>query len=130
MTLPPDDAAEELWVDDEAGPIVRPYALTRGRTRPTKGSLLDLISLVITVRSPAEYDAGIGPEQLRVVSLCRRPLSVAEVAAYLNLPIGTVRVLLGDLLDRQLVQVREPRSTTDLPDDSIFKAVINGLRAL
>ncbi|TDC85806.1 DUF742 domain-containing protein [Micromonospora sp. KC606] len=130
MTLPPDESAQELWVDDEAGPIVRPYALTRGRTRPTKGSLLDLISLVVTVRSPAEYDVGIGPEQHKVVSLCRRPLSVAEVAAYLNLPIGTVRVLLGDLLDRQLVQVREPRPPTDLPDDSIFKAVINGLRAL
>ncbi|MDM4719184.1 DUF742 domain-containing protein [Micromonospora sp. WMMA1363] len=130
MTLPPDESAQELWVDDAAGPVVRPYALTHGRTRPIKGSLLDLISLVTTVRSPAAHDVGIGPEQLRVVSMCRRPLSVAEVAAHLNLPVGTVRVLLDDLLDRQLVQVREPRPTTDLPDDSIFEAVINGLRAL
>jgi hypothetical protein len=129
MTLP-DESAQDLWVDDDAGPIVRPYALTRGRARPTKGRLFDLISLVVTVRSPTAHDVSMGPEHLKVVSLCRHPLSVAEVAAHLHLPVGTVRVLLDDLLERQLVQVREPGPTTELPDDSIFEAVINGLRAL
>ena len=57
-------------------------------------------------------------------------MSVAEVAAHLDLPVGTIRVLLGDLLARDLIRVREPLITSGLPDDSIFKAVINGLRAL
>ena len=36
-----------------------------------------------------------------------------------------------DLVARHLVQVREPRATpAGLPDDSVFEAVINGLRAL
>jgi hypothetical protein len=52
------------------------------------------------------------------------------VAAHLDLPLGTIRVLIGDLLDWHLVQVREPRPVTTLPDDSIFEQVINGLRAL
>jgi hypothetical protein len=103
--------------------------MTRGRTRPVKGRF-DLISLVIATRAAPSLEVGMGPEHLAIVSLCQRPFSVAEVAAHLNLPLGTVRVLLGDLLERQLVQIREPRPTTALPDDSVFEAVINGLRAL
>jgi Protein of unknown function (DUF742) len=125
----PDESAEDRWVDDHAGPVVRPYAMTRGRTRPAKGRF-DLISLVIATQPAPSVEIGMGPEHLAIVSLCQLPLSVAEVAAHLNLPLGTVRVLLGDLLERHLVQVREPRPTTALPDDSVFEAVINGLRAL
>jgi hypothetical protein len=72
----------------------------------------------------------MGPEHLAIVSLIQRPLSVAEVAAHLKLPLGTVRVLLGDLLERQLLRVREPRPTSKLPDDDLFEAVISGLKAL
>jgi len=125
----PDDANPDRWVDDHAGPVVRPYAMTRGRTRPSRGKF-DLISLVTSTRAVPTTDIGFGPEHLAIVGLCRSPLSVAEVAAYLDLPLGTVRVLLGDLLERGLVQVREPRSASTHTDDSVFEAVINGLRAL
>ncbi len=123
------EAAVEQWVDEHAGPVVRPYAVTRGRARPVAGSF-DLISLVVATQAAPAVEVGMGPEHLAIVGLCQRPLSVAEVAAHLNLPLGTIRVLLGDLVERDLVRVREPRSTTVLPDDSVFEAVINGLRAL
>ncbi|SCL19319.1 Protein of unknown function [Micromonospora pallida] len=120
---------EEQWVDDHAGPVVRPYAVTRGRARPVTGTF-DLISLVTAIQSDVTPEAGLGPEHLAIVGLCQRMQSVAEIAAHLDLPVGTIRVLLGDLVARNMVQVREPRATSGLPDDSIFEAVINGLRAL
>jgi hypothetical protein len=118
-----------LWLDEAAGPVVRPYAMTSGRTRPSTGDF-DLISLVIAARPVSVNDVGLGPEHLGILRLCQRPLSVAEVAAHLDLPIGIVRVLLGDLLDRELIYVRVPRPAAELPTEDIFKAVINGLRAL
>ena len=122
--------AEDEWVDDHAGPVVRPYAVTGGRARPVTGSF-DLISLVTATRADAGSEAGLGPEHVAIVGLCQRIQSVAEVAAHLDLPVGTVRVLLGDLVARNLVEVREPRATSaGLPDESVFEAVINGLRAL
>ncbi|MGW0433545.1 DUF742 domain-containing protein [Micromonospora sp. NPDC003197] len=125
----PGKSTEDQWIDDHAGPVVRPYAMTRGRTKPASGSF-DLISLVVATRSAPSHEVGLGPEHLAIVGLCQRALSVAEVAAHLNLPLGTVRVFLGDLLERHLVQLCNPRPTATLPDDSVFEAVINGLRAL
>ena len=126
MTHTPD---EEVWHDDEAGPVVRPYAMTSGRTEPTVGNF-DLISLVISVRAVSSGDVGLGPEHRAIVELCRRPLSVAEVSAYLDLPVGIVRVLLGDLLDRAMIRAQNPDPVADVPGDDLFEAVINGLHAL
>lgn len=121
--------SEMLWVDDDAGPVVRPYAMTRGRATPK--NRFNVISLVIATRAAPPAEVGIGPEHVRIIDLCQqRPLAVAEVASHLSLPLGTVRVLLDDLVARQLVRVTEPAQHTNLPDDSVFEALINGLRAL
>ncbi|GAB3810188.1 DUF742 domain-containing protein [Micromonospora zhanjiangensis] len=128
MATPPEPHLER-WVDDHAGPVVRPYAVTGGRARTVAGRF-DLISLVSATGMVPPPDIGLGPEHLAIVELSQRTLSVAEVAAHLDLPVGTVRVLLGDLVERNLIEVREPRAASHHPDDSIFEAVINGLRAL
>lgn len=117
---------DELWVDDHAGPVVRPYAITRGRTRHTRGEF-DIISLVTAVKSPTSLDLGLGPEHTSIIRLCDRPQSVAELSAYLELPLGTIRVMLGDLLERGLVQIQEPDGFTDT---RIIEAAINAIRAL
>jgi hypothetical protein len=103
--------------------------MTSGRTRPSSGEF-DLISLVVATRPVAPTDLGIGPEHHAIMRLCQHPLSVAEVAAHLDLPVGIVRVLLGDLLERELILARAPQQASQLPSERIFKAVINGLRAL
>ncbi|MEH1015899.1 DUF742 domain-containing protein [Micromonospora sp. CPCC 206060] len=117
------------WLDDEAGPVVRPYAMTGGRVRPAAG--FDLVAFVF-----AEPDADpdrhelTQPEHRRILRLATEPISVAEISAHLDLALGVVRVLLGDLLDARLIAMHEPPATSHYPDDNILKAVVNGLRAL
>jgi len=118
--------------------VVRPYALTRGRTRTT-GEPFDLIALITADPDhPAHagegpYGAvpGLTPEPAAALELCRRRTqSVAEIAAEFDLPVGVVRVFLGDLLDAGLIRVSRPVSPALLPDERILREVINGLRAL
>ncbi|MEU9885321.1 DUF742 domain-containing protein [Sphaerisporangium sp. NPDC051017] len=129
MTSLSDGSADEQWLDDEAGRIVRPYVMTRGRTQPSRGKI-DLITLVVTINPVITAEPGLGPEHHKIVKLCDRPLSVAEIAAHLDLPAGTVRVLLGDLVDRGFVAIQEPVRETDVLDLETYKAVLNGLRSL
>ncbi|MGP3925781.1 DUF742 domain-containing protein [Streptomyces sp. 8N616] len=128
------------WFDDAAGPVVRPYAMTRGRTRSAAEDRLDLIAVVVAESrsgepgdstAPDGADHTLSPEHLDIVNLCREaPQSVAELATDLDLPVGVVRVLIGDLLDAELVRVSRPVPPAELPDESILREVIDGLRAL
>jgi len=128
-----DDQGSSRWFDDEAGPVVRPYAMTRGRTSHAAQHRLDLIAVVVTephVDDP-EADPSLSPEHVDIVEFCRdAPQSVAEIAAELNLPVGVVRVLVGDLADEGLVHVTRPVPPAELVDESILRDVISGLRAL
>ncbi|WP_406458286.1 DUF742 domain-containing protein [Streptomyces sp. NBC_00876] len=122
------------WYDAEAGPLVRPYAMTGGRTEPGPGGAhFDLIALVTfddTVSGSTE-DGLLGPEHRTLLSLCRTETqSVAELSADADLPVGVVRVLLGDLLESGYVKVSRPVPPAQLPDERILREVINGLRAL
>lgn len=125
----------DRWFDDAAGPVVRPYAMTRGRTSHAAEGRLDLIALVVAQERYAEAEAEaeqyLSPEQLDIIGFCRdRPVSVAEIASHLDLPIGVVRVLVGDLLDADAVRVSRPVPPAELPAASILRDVIDGLRAL
>jgi Protein of unknown function (DUF742) len=118
----------EIWLDREAGPVVRPYALTRGRTRPP-GQELGLIDLVAVAGDAGAAIRELGPEQRRLLSLCRTPAAVADLASETDLPLGVVRVLLGDLRERGLVRVVRAAGRTT-PEESVLRSVLDGLRAL
>jgi hypothetical protein len=120
---------DDHWLDEEAGPVVRPYALTRGRTRAS-GEILDLIAIITAVRGVHVDPASLDPEHLEVLRLCRLPASVADLAADLDLPLGVVRILLGDLQERSLVAIHHPIPPSRLPDVQILKEVVDGLRRL
>ncbi|GAA2915432.1 DUF742 domain-containing protein [Streptomyces mexicanus] len=128
-----DGQAGHHWFDDEAGPVVRPYAMTRGRTSHAVQHRLDLIAVVVTEPHADDPDAdpALSPEHVEIVERCRdTPQTVAELAADLDLPVGVVRVLVGDLVDEEYVHVNRPVPPAELPDESILRDVINGLRAL
>ncbi|MFE7977015.1 DUF742 domain-containing protein [Streptomyces shenzhenensis] len=121
------------WYDGEAGPLVRPYAMTGGRTRPgPTGVRFDLIALVtLDPGASGTDDDTLGPEHRALIDLCRAETqSVAELAAGTDLPVGVVRVLLGDLLELGRVSVSRPVPPAQLPDERILREVIAGLRAL
>ncbi|MFH8727676.1 DUF742 domain-containing protein [Streptomyces termitum] len=122
------------WYDADAGPLVRPYAMTGGRTRPGPGGeRFDLIALVVADDDPPSPDeeAVLGPEHRDLLALCRAETrSVAELSADADLPVGVVRVLLGDLLESGFLRVSRPVPPAQLPDARILREVIDGLRAL
>ncbi|MDQ8703774.1 DUF742 domain-containing protein [Streptomyces sp. LHD-70] len=122
------------WYDAEAGPVVRPYAMTGGRTDPGPNAAhFDLIALVaLDTGAPAPgADTFLGPEHRALLELCRvEAQSVAELATDADLPVGVVRVLLGDLLNRGCIRISRPVPPAHLPDEHILREVIDGLRAL
>ena len=44
------------------------------------------------------------PEHLRLLARCRRPVTVADLASDMDLPLGVVRVLIDDLRDKGLAR--------------------------
>ncbi|MYS24410.1 Protein of unknown function [Streptomyces sp. DvalAA-14] len=118
---------EDPWSDDDQGPLVRPYTVTGGRTRSARSGI-ELIALVSTIRAP-DRTQRLQPEQHRLLALCRRPTALVEIAARLDLPVTVVRVLLGDLLDHELVSVSSSPAA-GIPDARFLQAVIDGIRKL
>ncbi len=107
--------------------------MTRGRTSSTAPHRLDLIALVVpdAAADAPGRDQTLSPEHVEIVERCGEiPQSIAELASGLDLPVGVVRVLVGDLVQDRLVQVTRPIPPAELPDVSILREVINGLRAL
>ena len=69
-------------------------------------------------------------EQRVIAALCQNLLSTAEVSAQLHLPLGVVRILVGDMADEQLVMVHRPSQAGDRPDLALLERVLYGLHAI
>jgi uncharacterized protein DUF742 len=102
-------ATGQSATDDGDGVFVRPFIVTRGRTRPLHDGLR--IETLVEAR-PAALSAPLQFEQRQIVELAQRPVSVAEVAALLGVPLGVARVLIADLFTGSYVSLHEP---TELP---------------
>lgn len=120
--------------DGDEPRIVRPYTVTGGRTRATGGEL-PLEALVETVDPSGQSAAAVTLERRRIVELCTAQLlSVAEVSAHLRLPLGVVRVLLGDLASAGLVRVHRTGSAAaavgSVDQLKVLESVLNGISQL
>ncbi|RZS45053.1 uncharacterized protein DUF742 [Herbihabitans rhizosphaerae] len=118
----------EQWFDDAAGPVVRPYAVTGGRTR-VEGIELDLVTLVVAVQ-PDVHASWVDTESARLLWACAHPLSVAEAAAGVQLPLRVVKVLLADLIGQDYMLFRNGWTPAARPDVITMRRVLDGLRAL
>ncbi|GAA3371636.1 DUF742 domain-containing protein [Streptomyces sannanensis] len=109
----------------------RLYVITGGRSGPSaldgKVRSLDLVTLIV---ARSGTGPGMQPEHAAIIKLCHAPLSVAEISAYLSLPVSVVTVLLGDLLAEDKVLARAPVPPAQLPSPALIEAVIDGLRKL
>jgi hypothetical protein len=109
--------------------LLRSFAVTGGRTRPLDDDL-ELESLVaISALGQRELPA-LSLERRQIAELCQQVLSVAEVSAHLDLPLGVTRVLVGDMADEGLVRVHRPVTTATGPDPDLLERVLDGLRAI
>jgi hypothetical protein len=117
------------WLDHDAGPVVRPYAMTGGRVA-AEGCEFDLLAFVVATMPDAPLPQTLQPEHHAIVDAVWEPTSVVDLAAKLDLSIGVVRVLLGDLRSAGLISLYEPPAASLPHDVDILKAVVNGLRAL
>jgi hypothetical protein len=117
---------------------IRPYTVTGGRTRSSSvhlplEALVETVDLRTGSAAPATPTTRTPPttrmtpttrttsgpggaEQRRILSLTEgRYLSIAELSAHLHLPLGVVRVLVGDLRSAGLVVVHGAEPATDAP---------------
>jgi hypothetical protein len=117
-------------VDRDSGPVVRPYALTGGRTEPATGVMLDLIAIVVAAPRGSTDLTGLSPEYRKILALCGQPVTVADVASDTALPLGVVRVLLADLLVQGRLTVMQQRHAGERPSADLLEEVLHGLRAL
>ncbi len=123
--------ASEVSGSDAAGRLVRPFALTGGRTRPSRADFT-LITTVTAVNPPPERAPRPQPEQARILRRCERPLAVAELAARLDLPVSVVVIMLCDLLEAGLITAHPPHPVSRIPelDLDLLQKVRDGLGRL
>jgi hypothetical protein len=112
----------------DRGGLLRPYAMTGGRVRPRQAEL-EIESLVSTTLA-GELAERQALERRSIALLCRQPQSVAELSALLGLPLGVIRVLVGDMADEHLVMVHRPVHADDRPDRALLERVLYGLRTI
>jgi hypothetical protein len=112
----------------ENGPLVRPYAMTGGRTRPRVDIAME--SLVTTTTRGEQEAAKGGHDWQRIVDLCNQVQSLAEIAAYMSVPLGVARVIVGDMAEAGLLDVHEPGRLDDQLGTYLLERVLSGLRKL
>jgi hypothetical protein len=118
---------DEGWdAEDEAvaGRLVPLYVLVGGRTRP-RNLRLDLATQVVAIRAGTRLER----EYADIVRLCSNALSVAEVSAYLRVPLTIVRVMVDVLLEQGYLEaeaaVQQPNT-----DRQLLQKVLAGLERL
>lgn len=123
-------SSNERWLDADAGPVVRPYALTRGRTRHA-GEAFDLVATVAATSFRVTDTGVLSPEHQAVLRIARTPTTVVDIASDVDLPLGVVRILLADLRELGLIAIRTPAPTRAQQfDRNTLMEVLNGLRGL
>jgi hypothetical protein len=117
------------WEPDDDAPsarVVRPYTLTGGRTSPKVE-----LAFEATLRREFGGDEPTDANLVRILELCDKR-SVAEVSAHVHMPIGVVRVLLGDLIEQGHVRVQATLTADSSQDErrELIERTLRGLRTL
>ena len=123
--VPPDETtnADEPTT---AARLVRADTITAGRPQANVE-----LPMEATLRmDPRDADAPLTPAMRQILDVCDQR-SVAEVSALVSMPIGVVRVLLGDLVEQGLVRVQATITENSSKDERIelIERTLRGLRS-
>ena len=112
--------------DGHTGRLIRPYAMTGGRTLAETD-----IRLETQIQASTRASQHLGAyrwEAAKVVELVQTPMALIEIAARLQIPIGVARVLVADLVADGAVVLHVPEKTQSFT--SLFERVLDGVRNL
>ena len=104
--------------------FVRPYLLTGGRTR-VEGVELPVEAMLRATEAGRNAIDRRSPEESRLLITCGEPVALVEVASRLDLPLGVVRVLAGDLLREGYLEKGEVAASDDVP---LLERLLDGLK--
>lgn len=113
---------------EESSALVRPYAVTGGRTKPRYQ--LQIEAMVAASHYEARDLSVLSPECQAILGFCRDWRSVAEISAVLRMPLGVARVLIADMAMEGLVRVHQIDHAHGRPDINLLERVLSGLRKL
>lgn len=123
------DTNSPFTAPDKSSSLVRPYAVTGGRTKPSYQ--LQIEAMVSASHYEARDLSSLSPECQSILGYCRDWRSVAEISAVLRMPLGVARVLIGDMAMDGLVRVHQADlSQGGRPDLNLLERVLSGLRKL
>ncbi|BCY05590.1 DUF742 domain-containing protein [Actinoplanes sp. L3-i22] len=115
---------------DPRGNLVRPYAVTRGRTEPIRD--IPIEAVLVASAAAVQESRFAGHDKYRIAVLCEpKAQSLAELAALTRLPLGVARVLVADMVDDGLLTLHSaaPRKGYSERMDLLGR-VLSGLRKL
>jgi hypothetical protein len=119
---------DEEIPEDDGDFLVRPYAVTRGRTEPR--SQLEIEAMVVATHVEARDLPLLSPESRAILEVCRDWRSVAEISAVLHMPLGVARILIADMAAEGLVRIHQRSHAQEPPDVKLLERVLSGLRKL
>lgn len=115
---------------DPRGSLIRPYAVTRGRTEPTREIAIEAV-LVTTPQGRQEAPFA-GRDKHVIADLCDgRALSLAEIASHIRVPLGVARVLVADMTNEGMLTLHETTVSDGYEERmELLERVLSGLRKL
>jgi len=114
--------------EDDEDFLVRPYAVTGGRTEPRYQ--LEIEAMVMASYYDARDLSVLSPECQAILEFCRDWRSVAEVSAVLQMPLGVARILIADMAVEGHVRIHQLNHAQGGPDIELLERVLSGLRRL
>lgn len=101
--------------------------MTGGRTRPSRDVAIETLVEV----HPNHADTSRARfETQTILGLAQDPVSVAELAAEMKIPLGTTMVLVADLLDSSNLIGHDTTSQSDLSNREIMTRIIHRVQEL
>lgn len=115
---------------DPRGQLIRPYAVTRGRTEPTRDIAIEAV--LVTTPQGRQEAAFAGRDKQMIADLCDgRALSLAEIASHIRVPLGVARVLVADMTTEGMLTLHETSAMEGYEERmELLERVLSGLRKL
>lgn len=126
MPIDGDNQGQGEPLGGEANDFVRPFLVTTGRTKAS----VEGLRFETLVQATAKPGQELRFEPARVHALCTDAIAIAEISAELRMPIGTAKVVIGDLIQSGHVELHQTIDTEQTEDIQLISRLIDGVRRL